>query len=481
MAAIPSLEFQDPTEYYMASLRVPPPSLPSLLELSWYIQEPPPEELRFPLRKDFFRELPQGRELFFTTSTDLSDCRTITYEILTPIIRTTPSLTALTATCRDSFIGLWDDCINRIVSKFCSMELVTVRKPNFQSPSESSLEDQWPNLTGFVRNFCLWRGDEIDQLREGQLDPSNTIIDRFFWSYNDLPYVLGYYAVGYLVTFCALSRVQDRIVRTDLHTVDLSSPSERMKALVPCYRIACLLPLLADKCFNSVTNSFKAPAYSDFERVDMGSGNLIEMSPNTITRFFPNKRKWTAVKEIYDFLDHRIPHAEFVYQFTEKDLALVFKPRGCKIKPTNYEQLVEALKCVTKALVALHDLSFMHRDLSWEKVLKRVDRENDWFLTGFDEAVGAPQIYPHGEIGRGRYAPEMERGLHGVKVDVWGVGELVKSCGLTGVPKMLRELQNRCLEQNAENRPTAADCYHHLLQIQSSLSVTSGHVGGALM
>ncbi|XP_015877983.3 uncharacterized protein LOC107414384 [Ziziphus jujuba] len=494
--SFPPWEFQDPTEYYVGCLRVPPQSLPSLFELSWYLQEPPSEELRFPLRKDVYRDLPQGKDLFLTTSSEMLDCRSITYDILSPIIRINPSITTSTATSRDSFIGLWDDCINRIVSKFCSVEMVTIRKPTSTSPSEP-LQDQWPNVTGFVRNFCLWRGEEVDQLREGHVDPSSSLVEKLLWTYVDLPYILGYYAVGYVVTFCALSRIQDRIIRTDLHTVDLSSPSERIKALVPCYRIAGLLPLLADRCLNNINNngggggggssSFKMLPYSDFERIDAGSGEVIEMTPNTVTRYFSNRRKWTAVKEIYDFLDHRIPHAEFIHRSSEKDLALVFKPRGCKFKPSNFDQLVEALKYVTKALVALHDLSFMHRDLSWDKVMRRCDRENEWFVCGFDEAVSAPQIYPShpmmmgmggdGEteatMARGRRAPEMERGLHGVKVDVWGVGHLVRSCGLAGMPKMLRELQKRCLDQNPEQRPTAADCYHHLLQLQSSLSVSS--------
>lgn len=489
-AAFPPWEFHDPTEYYLGCLRVPPPSLPSLFELSWYLQEPPPEELRFPLRKDVYRDLPQGKELFLATSTEMLDCRGVTYDILSPIIRTNPSISSSTATSRDSFIGLWDDCINRIVSKFCSLEMVTIRKPTTASSPTETLQDQWPNLTGFVRNFCLWRGEETDQLREGHLDPLTSIVEKLQWTCGDLPYILGYYAVGFVVTFCALSRVQDRIIRTDLHTVDLSSPSERLKALVPCYRIASLLQLLADRCLTNINNgggSFKTLPYNDFERIDVGNGTVIEMTPNTVTRFFFNRRKWTAVKDIYDFLDHRIPHAEFIHRSIEKDLALVFKPRGCKVKPSNCDQLVEALKCVTKALVALHDLSFMHRDLSWDKVMRRVDRENEWFVCGFDEAVGAPQIYPHGTVtggeaagARGRHAPEKERGLHGVKVDVWGVGHLVRSCGLAGLPKMLRELQNQCLDQNPEQRPTAADCYHHLLQLQSSLSVTAAG-GGVLI
>jgi hypothetical protein len=199
-------------------LRVPPTTLPSLFELSWYLQEPPPEELRFPLRRDVYRDLPQGKELFFTISNDPLDCRGITYDILSSIIRTNPSISGATSSSRDSFIGVWDDCINRIVSKFCSVEVVIVRKQP-SSPMVDTLQDEWPNVTGFVRNFCLWRGEETDQLREGQVDPSSSIIEKLLWTYLDLPYILGYYAVGYSVTFCALCRSQDRIIRTDLYSL----------------------------------------------------------------------------------------------------------------------------------------------------------------------------------------------------------------------------------------------------------------------
>ncbi|XP_022922551.1 uncharacterized protein LOC111430520 [Cucurbita moschata] len=480
-----SWEYQDPTEYYVGCLRVPPTSLPSLSELSWHIQDPPSEELRLPIRKDVYAYLPQGKELMFTTTTQMLDCKSFIYEILCPIIRTNPCITTTT---RDSFIGLWDDCINRLVCEFCCMEMRIIRKPNSQSTTTThGLQDQWPNLTGFIRHFCLWRGEETDQIKDGQphdLDPSNSLVEKLLWTYLDIPYLLGYYAVGYLVTFCALSRGHDnRIIRTDLYSLDLSTPSERLKALVPCYRIAGVLSLLADGCH-------KLPIFSDFERIDIGKGIVMEMTPNLVTKIFSCRTKWTAVKEIYDFLDGRIPHSEFICGSSDKDLAIVFKPRVCKLRPTSYEQLIEALKNVTKALVALHDLCFMHRNVCWENVMKRTSEEEEetttgtgeWILCGFEEAVGAPQIYPYGEASAsGRHAPEMERGLHGVKVDMWGVGFLIKTCGLIGIPKMLKELQNRCMDQNPEHRLTAADCYHHLLQLQSSLSTATGTPGGGLM
>lgn len=484
---MPPWEFQDPSEYYITCLRVPPQSLPRLSDLSSYLLQPPPEELRFPLRKDVYRDLPPGRESFFTTSNDLLDCRAITYDIVSTIIRSNYGIGATTS--RDSFIGLWDDSINRFVSKFCCVDMVFVRKATSSISTTEALQDQWPNVTGFVKNFCLWRGEETDQVREGHIHPSKSLVEKLQWTYNDLPYIFGYFSIGSLVTFCALSKGgQDQVIQTNLQTLDLSLPSDRLKALVLCYRVAGLLPLLADRCLNMIhsgttsTSNGGAPSYkfmllpySDFERVDLRNGNIVELTPNTVTRFFSNQRKWSAVKEIYDFLDHRIPHAEYIHRSSEKDLALVFKPRGCKFKPRNCDELVEALKYVTKALVALHDLSFMHRDIGWDKVMRSTERDNEWLLCGFDEAVGAPQLNPYqvAAAERGGHAPELDRGLHGVKVDVWGVGHLVRSCGLAGVPKMLRELQNRCLEQNPELRPTAAECYHHLLQLQSSLSVVT--------
>ncbi|KAL4025245.1 hypothetical protein IC575_013625 [Cucumis melo] len=488
-----SWDYQDPTEYYVGCLRIPPTSLPSLSELSWHIQDPPSEELRFPIRKDAYAYLPQGKEVMFTTTTEMLDCKSFIYEIICPIIRTNPCIA--TPSSRDSFISLWDDCINRLVSEFCCMEMQLIRKPS-NPPSSSStttdnLLDEWPNITGFIKKFCLWRGEETDQIKDNGLNnnPSSSLVDKLLWTYLDIPYVLGYYAIGYLVTFCALSRGQDnRIIRTDLYSLDLSSPSERLKALVPCYRIGGILTLLAEQCN-------KLGVSSDFERIDVGNGIVVEMTPNLVTKFFSCRRKWTAVKEIYDFLDQRIPHSEYIIGSIEKDLALVFKPRVCKLRPTSYEQLIEALKNVTKALVALHDLCFMHRDICWEKVMKKGRDHNDedeneedeemkrvkgeWILCGFEEAVGAPQIYPY-TAASGRHAPEMGRGLHGVKVDMWGVGYLIQTCGLIGIPKMLMELQNRCMDQNPEHRPTAADCYHHLLQLQSSLSGAAGGSGGLM-
>lgn len=158
----------------------------------------------------------------------------------------------------------------------------------------------------------------------------------------------------------------------------------------------------------------------------------------------------------------------------------MFKPRGCKFKPTNSNLFVKALKNVTKALVALRELSFMHKDLGWDKVMRRNNYDqNEWFLCRLEEAVGAPQIYPHMvlivEVACFRPIPEIGRGLHGVKVDICGVGYLINMCGLDWVPKMVRELQNRGLDPNPYHRPTittiCSSCSHLCWRVGTNICV----------
>ncbi|XP_061359434.1 serine carboxypeptidase-like [Gastrolobium bilobum] len=84
---------------------------------------------------------------------------------------------------------------------------------------------------------------------------------------------------------------------------------------------------------------------------------------------------------------------------------------------------------MTKALVALH------HDLCWEKVMRRNVKENEWFVCGFDEAAGAPELSKYvnqGAAGHGGHVPEMKRGLHGVKANMWSRPEasILLSSGL---------------------------------------------------
>ncbi|KAF1896949.1 hypothetical protein Lal_00034650 [Lupinus albus] len=43
-------------------------------------------------------------------------------------------------------------------------------------------------------------------------------------------------------------------------------------------------------------------------------------------------RRWAQVKEVYEILDHRVPHAEFLFGASEKEMSLVFIVKANRVQ-----------------------------------------------------------------------------------------------------------------------------------------------------
>ncbi|MCO5593195.1 hypothetical protein L7F22_047202 [Adiantum nelumboides] len=384
-------------------------------------------------------------------------------------------------------VALWDDCINRIIKLFCAEEVELIRSETGACPEA---DEERVSMCGLVRQLCLWRGEERGACSGSVMgeDPAMSLSSKLLWTYGELPYILAYYAVGMTVTFCALSKgAADKVMCTDLVSIGLSNPRERLSAMTPCWHVAQLLPLLADACAR-----MRSSVYSDYSRVQSSSCKVVEVMVSHVRKVYPSRRRWTAVKRMYEVLaEQRIPFAERLVRCDEMRLSLDFKPRGEPLRPTSVEGLLQALKCVCTALVALHNVSLMHRDVRWENVMKRRDiqEEEQWFLIDFDDAVFASAsasastsalspppredpafhfYFPH-RLSPTHHAPEMSRGMHGLKVDVWGLGYLIHTCALLDLPSHLHDLQLRFMDPDPNLRPSIDDCLYLLVQLQSSL------------
>ncbi|MCO5551172.1 hypothetical protein L7F22_004669 [Adiantum nelumboides] len=307
-------------------------------------------------------------------------------------------------------------------------------------------------------------------------DPAMSLTSKLLWTYGELPYILAYYAVGMTVTFCALSKgAADKVVCTDLVSIGLSNPRDRLSAMTPCWHVAQLLPLLADACAR-----MRSSVYSDYSRVQSSSCKVVEVMVSHVRKVYPSRRQWAAVKRMYEVLaEQRIPFAERLVRCDEMRLSLDFKPRGT----------------VAGAEMCVHNVSLMHRDVRWENVMKRRDiqEEEQWFLIDFDDAIFASVsasssssastsarsppphedpafhfYFPH-HLSPTHHAPEMSRGMHGLKVDVWGLGYLIHTCALPDLPSHLHDLQLRFMDPDPNLRPSIDDYLLFQLQIVPSL------------
>jgi len=171
-----------------------------------------------------------------------------------------------------------------------------------------------------------------------------------------------------------------------------------------------------------------------------------------------------------------------------------FAPVGRSYLPENLNELLDALICVAEALVALHTINVVHRDIRWANVLRAlaetfdsssrnnnvISFSNEWALFDFEYAAYAPQpAFPAHTLAPENHAPEMLRteqdegsdgmdkkiNYHGTPVDVWGLGYLLKHA-YVDLPASHRDdlnrLQKECLRADPLSRPTAAQCLERL-------------------
>ena len=97
-----------------------------------------------------------------------------------------------------------------------------------------------------------------------------------------------------------------------------------------------------------------------------------------------------------------------------------FAPVGRSYLPENLRELLDALICVAEALVALHAINVVHRDIRWANVLRAlaegssssrndnnaVSFSNEWALFDFEYAAYAPQpAFPAHTLARGESCP----------------------------------------------------------------------------
>jgi serine/threonine protein kinase len=158
-----------------------------------------------------------------------------------------------------------------------------------------------------------------------------------------------------------------------------------------------------------------------------------------------------------------------------------FEPVGRAYLPINWTELLDALVCIAEALVGLHALHIMHRDIRWANVLHVVQDgqfTREWALFDFEFACVAPQ--PALEIGTltpANHAPEMvntvqvsHTEMHDTAVDIWGLGYLMEHA-FVDCPRehktAFAQLQKQCLQVNPRQRPQAYECLEQLRALQS--------------
>ncbi|OQR90672.1 hypothetical protein THRCLA_22525 [Thraustotheca clavata] len=151
-------------------------------------------------------------------------------------------------------------------------------------------------------------------------------------------------------------------------------------------------------------------------------------------------------------MKHSVPN---VAELLDTDIAnhcAVLKPIGVACKPRNVRELLVALRDILEALVAMHAINIIHRDFRWDNILKQTTQEK-WFLIGFEDGAISPAKKAI-HLNTTLHTPEVIT-IHIVKVDIWSVGYLLRTCEIEGLSTELNKIKLDCLQHEPSTRPTA--------------------------
>ncbi|CAG8794108.1 41424_t:CDS:2 [Gigaspora margarita] len=79
----------------------------------------------------------------------------------------------------------------------------------------------------------------------------------------------------------------------------------------------------------------------------------------------------------------------------------------------------------------------MHRGVQWPNIIHYYEEYQRFILIDFDYADFSPSDEPLEEFSESDHAPEMLNKKYNFKVDIWGVGNLIGSCNVIGIPSKL--------------------------------------------
>ncbi|RQM14319.1 hypothetical protein DD237_003702 [Peronospora effusa] len=344
---------------------------------------------------------------------------------------------------------IWDNLIARLLES-------VVKGHYCRNTNGSTSTDLYqPDLCFYYGNndVCVFRGEEEAY---GSLEvPIKELHEQLTWRYDAAPYIFGYAAVGPLVCLVALRKneMMERDAKVEIiETYDLDDLSSRLSLFLALLNLSTL--------FRPVVNRIQPLNTPYYGTIEQGTGVQISFAEDCVLKTYPSDMPSDSIiqnlKDLHGRMKERsVPNVVQLMTGNMKRRHVTLYPVGRLAAPENVHQLLTALRDILKALVALHAINIMHRDLRWENVLKYQGEDDKWFLIDFDDGALSPAAKVE-HLKAESHAPEiLSCSFHTVKVDIWSVGYLIQTSNIVNLPSNLETIKAKCLQESPKKRPTA--------------------------
>ncbi|RMX65423.1 hypothetical protein DD238_003856 [Peronospora effusa] len=348
---------------------------------------------------------------------------------------------------------LWDSLIATLLKRVVSGRYC--RNTN----ASTSTDLYRPDLCFYYgnSNVCVFRGEEEAY---GALEvPIKELHKKLIWKYDAAPYIFGYAAVGSQVCLVALRKneMTKHDVKVEIiETYDLDDLSSRLSLFLALLNLSTL--------FRPVVNLIQPLDVREYGTITKVNGVQILFAENGMMKTYPSDMPSDSIiqnlKDLHCRMKARsVPNVVQLKSGNMTKRHVTLHPVGRLAVPENVHQLLTALRDILKALVALHAINIMHRDLRWDNVLKYQGEDDKWFLIDFDDGALSPAAKVE-HLKAESHAPEiLSCSFHTVKVDIWSVGYLIQTSNIFDLPANLETIKAKCLQESPKKRPTAVSLF----------------------
>ena len=375
----------------------------------------------------------------------------------------------------DGYHGRIDQCISEVLFSFAPQ--FKLRRNSAQDSSSYPLKR--PDFSATILGKgCYFRGEEkkLDSNEDPRVELYLKLQDN--WPFPGLPFVLGYYSVGAMVTFCTVSN-SDAQPLHDL-TLDLNNAQARLRCWNAVRNIARVIKFMASN-FNSLSphdlqdleRTHSRP--TDWSRkISFSGGHVLKQ---IYLRDQETQAKLDRCQAVLDILRNGI---EGVQPLISVNLSSSVEDRAKRrrILPCMYlvtafgvpiarvsstSELREIVRFLLTTVERLHNAGITHRDIRLANIVRNGD--NCYGLIDWDDSVLGLQSLPNADVAhlaKETHAPEMfvENGTHDRTVDLWSIGYLVHT-SMEFADATLVALKNK-LMMESHHRPSITEALQML-------------------
>jgi hypothetical protein len=381
----------------------------------------------------------------------------------------------------DTYHHLWDSLIATVLTRVsygCFLR---------NSNKSTSTRLCHPDLCFYYNklNICVFRGEEK---ADGELIvPLNELHEKLDkWIYDDAPYLLGYAAVGLQVELAIIQKDEGGKATVQMvEHYDLGSLVGRLRLFLAMLNLSTLFRPLVDK----VKRRFVRPEYGVLKKEN---GVEIQLGTVNVIKKYPSEMPTSLVHAVIDHLklvhslmsSRSVPNVIQLVRSNMKKKTVCLTPVGYPEVPKDLKELVRALLDILDALVSMHQLKIVHRDLRWDNILRYCSGGQNWFIIDFDDSA---QLTKEGrdwiihqakdaqDMDPASHAPELYNSTHDEKVDIWSIGYLIQTSHLNLSPEVIK-VKNDCMQDNPKKRPTALVLQRRFQKILGTFSLLNSIV-----